>query len=149
MKRCYIVDIDGTVADASHRVHHIKKQPKDWDAFFAGCADDKPIRHMTDLVSHMWLTAYIVFVSGRPEWLRDVTTKWLYKHGVQPAKAEIALYMRPEKDRRDDDIIKFELLHKLREDGWDPVMAFDDRDRIVRMWRANGIPCLQVAEGDF
>jgi hypothetical protein len=57
--------------------------------------------------------------------------------------------MRPEKDRRDDDIIKFELLHKLREDGWDPVMAFDDRDRIVRMWRANGIPCLQVAEGDF
>jgi hypothetical protein len=31
-----LVDIDGTLADCTHRLHHIQKQPKDWDAFFAG-----------------------------------------------------------------------------------------------------------------
>jgi len=28
-------------------------------------------------------------------------------------------------------------------------MAFDDRNRVVATWRANGVPCAQVAEGDF
>jgi len=30
-----------------------------------------------------------------------------------------------------------------------PIMCFDDRDSVVAMWRANGIPCLQVAPGNF
>jgi len=28
-------------------------------------------------------------------------------------------------------------------------MVFDDRDKVVNMWRENGIPCLQVAPGNF
>jgi len=28
-------------------------------------------------------------------------------------------------------------------------MVFDDRDQVVEMWRANGIPCFQVAPGNF
>ena len=148
-RKCYIVDIDGTVADCSHRVHHIHNKPKDWDAFFAGTANDKPIKHMVGLVSHMWLTAYIVFVSGRPERTRAATEKWLRDHGVHPSLGPVTLYMRPDGDRRDDQIVKFELLQQLKADGWEPIMAFDDRDRVVKMWRENGIPCCQVAEGDF
>lgn len=33
--------------------------------------------------------------------------------------------------------------------GYEPIMAFDDRDRVVKMWRDAGIPCAQVAPGDF
>ena len=34
-------------------------------------------------------------------------------------------------------------------DGFDPDVVFDDRDQVVEMWRANGIPVVQTAEGDF
>ena len=57
--------------------------------------------------------------------------------------------MRKAGDFRDDDIIKVELLHELAEDKFKPIMAFDDRNRVVKAWRAAGIPCAQVAEGDF
>jgi len=33
----YIFDIDGTLADVSHRLHYITGETKDWDAFFAAC----------------------------------------------------------------------------------------------------------------
>jgi hypothetical protein len=36
----------------------------------------------------------------------------------------------------------------LRGGGW-PDLIFDDRDRVVAMWRSLGIPCFQVAKGDF
>jgi hypothetical protein len=57
--------------------------------------------------------------------------------------------MRPKGDYRDDGVIKFELLQKIREDGFNPTIAFDDRNRVVDMWRTNGIICAQVAPGDF
>lgn len=36
--RLILCDVDGTVADLSHRLHHIRREdgkPKDWEAFFA------------------------------------------------------------------------------------------------------------------
>jgi hypothetical protein len=29
------------------------------------------------------------------------------------------------------------------------LCVFDDRDKVVKMWRENGINCFQVAPGDF
>lgn len=29
-----VFDLDGTLADCEHRIHHITKEPKDWRAFF-------------------------------------------------------------------------------------------------------------------
>lgn len=149
MKKCFIVDIDGTLANAEHRLHHIQKKPKDWDAFFEGCSNDAPFPHMQFLICNMALTAYIIFMSGRPERTRDATEKWLRRHGFKYDLSPTVLYMRADGDRRDDSIVKFELLERARADGWEPIMAFDDRDRVVKMWRDNGIPCAQVAPGDF
>ena len=144
MKACYLVDIDGTVADISHRVFHIKKQPKDWDSFFDAAVNDRAIEHMRILLKS--LTLPLIYVSGRPEKYKIPTLNWL---DLANFPMGYDIYMRPDGDRRDDDIVKFELLQKLKADGWEPIMAFDDRTRVVKMWRANGIPCLQVAEGDF
>ena len=52
-------------------------------------------------------------------------------------------------NHRPDHQVKGELLDRLRADGWEPIMAFDDRNQVVRMWREKGIPCAQVADGDF
>ena len=149
MKGCYIFDIDGTLADSSHRVHHIMRtdgSPKDWDAYFAALSHDKPILHMRDLARTLSTgNVYIVYVSGRPEESRKETLDWLVAHRCPEGR----LYMRPVGDRRDDDIVKIELLAKLRADGFEPLLAFDDRTRVVKAWRAAGVPCAQVAEGDF
>ena len=52
-------------------------------------------------------------------------------------------------DRRADDIVKGELLARMRADHFKPGLAIDDRRRVVDMWRSEGIVCAQVAEGDF
>lgn len=146
--RCYIFDIDGTLADCSHRLHHIQKQPKDWDAFFAETHNDAPIEHMIHLLWAVDEFTRVVFVSGRPESTRQATTNWLIEHDAVLSGAP-TLYMRADGDHRDDDIVKIELLAQIRADGYEPIMAFDDRTRVVNAWRAAGIPCAQVAPGDF
>lgn len=144
--RAYIFDIDGTLADLSHRLHHIQKQPKDWHAFFACVADDAPIAHVIVLAMDLAASgAEIVYVSGRSDECRGETVKWLERHGAPYGR----LYMRKEGDHRDDDIVKAELLVELRAGGFVPIMAFDDRSRVVKAWRNNGVPCAQVADGDF
>lgn len=145
--KAYLFDIDGTLADCSHRIHHIMKTPKDWATFFAEVHLDMPIRHMLDLARHLAWDAdrQIVYVSGRSDQCRQQTLDWLNANAAPTAP----LYMRKEGDHRDDDIIKIELLAQLRADGYEPIMAFDDRTRVVNAWRNAGIPCAQVAPGDF
>jgi len=42
-KDVVIVDIDGTLADVQHRIHHIKGPgKKNWIKFFRGAPDDQP-----------------------------------------------------------------------------------------------------------
>ena len=38
---------------------------------------------------------------------------------------------------------------KIKKDGYNPTVAFDDRDQVVNMWRKLGIICYQVREGKF
>lgn len=144
-----LVDIDGTIADCSHRLHWITtpNRKKDWDAFFAACHDDRPIMPVIAMVSCMRAHPgnRLIFCSGRPERTREATRSWLRRHCL-PMEP---LYMRGDHDRRDDDILKRELLARIRADGFDPVLAIDDRKRVVDMWRAEGLICAQVAAGEF
>ena len=57
--------------------------------------------------------------------------------------------MRWEKNYEPDDVLKFDMLKQLKEDGYNPTIVFDDRDSVVRMWRRMGLKCLQVQKGDF
>lgn len=59
------------------------------------------------------------------------------------------IYMRKTGDRRPDDVVKEEMIQRMRDDGLEPYVVFEDRKRCVDMWRRNGITCLQCAEGDF
>jgi phosphoglycolate phosphatase-like HAD superfamily hydrolase len=144
MPRCYLFDLDGTLADCTHRLHHIKQPRKNWDAFFAACSRDGPIPHMVELARHLARVEKTVFCSGRSDQVRAQTQDWLTTHGL-----EGPLYMRGARDKRPDYVVKGELLDRILADGWQPIMAFDDRNQVVEMWRARGIPCAQVAEGDF
>ena len=145
-RRAYIFDIDGTIANGAHRLHHIEKTPKDWSAFFAACGGDQPIPHIIQLANHLNVTGVaIVYVSGRSDECRDATQMWLHEHKLPDGP----LYMRRAGDHRNDDILKVEMLAEVRSHGYEILMAFDDRSRVVRAWRAAGVPCAQVAEGEF
>jgi hypothetical protein len=129
----------------SHRLHYIAKKPKNWDAFFATSADDAAIAHIRDLARHLSKVAAVVFVTGRSDVIRPDTEDWLEREiGVRGP-----LYMRKMRDRRPDYIVKAELLEQVLTDGYRSLMAFDDRDQVVKMWRSKGVPCAQVAEGSF
>lgn len=149
----YVFDIDGTLADCSHRLHHIQREPgdarpKDWTAFFAACRDDAPIEHMCGLARTLMHASKVVLVSARSDECHGATRDWLDKHlGIKFRFAP--LYMRRAGDHRDDNVIKAELLAELRSHGYEPIMVFEDRARVVKMWRDAGIPCAQVTEGDF
>lgn len=69
--RCYIFDIDGTLANGDHRLHHIKKEPKDWRSYFAEAAGDEPIQHMIELCRWLWAKQSVLFVSGRSDECRE------------------------------------------------------------------------------
>lgn len=143
-RKAYIFDIDGTLSNCEHRLHHIQKEPKDWRAFFAAVGDDAPHPHIVELCKTLNKHVDIVFVSGRSDECRQQTIDWMNRLGLNGA-----LYMRPAGDHTDDQHLKIRLLREVIEDGYDPIMAFDDRSRVVAAWRAAGIPCAQVAEGDF
>lgn len=141
-----IFDIDGTLADITHRRHHVATKPKNWSEFQKAAHLDTPNRPIATLARSLSCMAHrVVLCTGRGEQERPVTEAWLAQHQIPYD----ALYMRAEKDYRGDDVIKGELLDRILADGFVPELVFDDRDRVVKVWRSRGIVCAQVAEGNF
>lgn len=68
-----------------------------------------------------------------------------------PAHREkrIALRMREHGDYTPDNELKKKWLDQARAQERPPQLVFDDRQKVVDMWRAEGVPCFQVAPGDF
>ena len=149
MKDCVIVDIDGTLADCHHRQHHVVKRPKNWGKFFDPhlMSKDPLIEPVAKLVSLLNSEYSIVYATGRPDNLRNVTIDWLEEHELWFEPKE--LYMRKNGDKRTDVIVKQEILLEIKHQGYNPWLCLDDRSSVVAMWRAQGLTCLQVAPGDF
>lgn len=146
-----IFDLDGTLADLTHRRHFVMVKPKNWPAFFEGISEDTPIEPIARIARLMALGNRVIICSGRYEDLRESSEAWLKKHvwGENGALYHDAMYMRANGDYRGDDIVKEELLDRILADGYKPELVFDDRDRVVKMWRARGIVCCQCNYGDF
>ncbi|HZS07287.1 MAG TPA: HAD family acid phosphatase [Blastocatellia bacterium] len=139
-----IFDIDGTLADVSERIHHLRKKPKDWDAFFEGMAQDKAIRAMVRLCNILHSSGVrIILCSGRNEAHRQETVEWLAREGVNYHE----LLLRSDGDKRSDVVVKRELLAGV--DRRKVLFVVEDRSRVVEMWRSEGLVCLQCAPGEF
>lgn len=153
--KCIIVDIDGTLANIDHRKHLLptlrengdyEPSGRSWDAFHAAAGDDAPYAEIIALSNAMHAADHgVVLCTGRGEETREQTTAWLNRHGVLFDR----LVMRPFKDHRKDDVLKSEMLDMLLAEGLRPRLVIEDRSRVVAMWRARGLRCLQVCEGDY
>jgi phosphoglycolate phosphatase-like HAD superfamily hydrolase len=145
-----VFDIDGTLADIKHRLHFVTDGDADWESFFKEIPNDKPNEELVDLARHLMMSNYkeVLFATGRPERTREDTVAWLIKNGIDTDFGK-SLFMRKDGDRRDDHIIKSEILLAMKNEGYDPVLVFDDRQSVVDMWREHGIRVAQVAPGNF
>ena len=173
-----IFDIDGTLADAKHRVHLINdpanwvvvngKPPRpDWGGFLDNemVAQDIPIPQTWAIMRSLLINhARICFITGRPDSQRDMTWSWLTEMSC-PIRYALSGYlnsydygrdqpkhrllMRTSGDHRPSDVVKGELLQEARSLGYVPTMAFEDRIQDTAMWRREGLLYLQVAEGNY
>lgn len=171
-----ICDIDGTVANCSHRVQRIP----DWDAFHDGMLDDQPIKAVIKGVLAIRnpgpVPCGLFFLTGRPERYRERTTLWIMRNMGLAEYDDYELLMRPDDDYSPD----IEFKARTFEEAWKPggggpidlwalrhdiggctgsgldeqyikdsAIFLEDRDRVVEMWRGKGYTCLQPREGEY
>ena len=127
------------------------------------------------LQSHMTISIW----SGRSSEVYTETVEWLKRYmglrsdGGAYADPELAQYravlwafhtqdlnatgkivpidfrMRLEGKFIQDDVLKRSWLRSIETPVHKPNLVFEDRKRVVDMWRAEGVQCCQVAAGDF
>jgi phosphoglycolate phosphatase-like HAD superfamily hydrolase len=143
----YIFDLDGTLCDISHRLHHIQKSPADWRSFFAECPNDQPVAGVLSVCYALQSANHtIAIISGRSDEVQVETSKWLRQQHVNYD----FLYMRKAGDHREDSVVKAELLDQLIKEWPRPIGGiFEDRQQVVDMYRARGLRVFQVADGKF
>lgn len=154
-KPAIIFDIDGTLSKVDHRLHFITGEKKDWDAFYDACDQDPPNEDIVWIAEMLGQCNIYVprgdiaftpwFCTGRVERVRGKTVKWLEDNiPILFENFRENLLMRPDGDFRADDVLKAEMLDKIESAGYHIRAVFDDRQRVVDMWRAKGLTALQV-----
>lgn len=147
----YIFDLDGTLALCEHRRHFLDepgRSDEKWRRFYAACDKDAPNVPVLETMFGLARAGADVWIfSGRSAEVRDKTLAWLEQHAPLCFQW---IQMREEGDHTPDDALKESwLLSMLGDDRKRLVAVFDDRDRVVRMWRRHGVACFQVAPGGF
>ena len=140
----FVFDLDGTLALNEHPQHFLEKTPKDWDGFFEACSDDAPNWPVITALNSLQERHQVEIWSGRSEAVRGKTEAWLLNFNMNPDRLK---RMRPVGDFTPDDELKMQWLKECGERR--PWAVFDDRAKVVAMWREAGIACFQVAEGNF
>jgi len=145
-----IFDLDGTLALIDmRRAKAAKADGKiNWKVFFdpANIQLDEPNSPVIKAFQAMKQAGFTVgILSGRDSISIKETVAWLRENGVEFD----FLKMRPQGDHTPDDVLKKWWLDELKADGHQILCVFDDRDKVVKMWRENGIACFQVNYGDF
>lgn len=139
-----IVDLDGTLC---LRLPETEGGRSPYDLSRVG--EDTVCRAVLDTVLlYAWTGTTVVFMSGRSETCRDATVQWLADHLPEDLTYE-ALFMRPVGDNRRDWKVKAELFDRHVRTQYRVRLVLDDRDQVVGMWRALGLPTFQVADGNF
>tara|TARA_B100000073_G_scaffold136724_1_gene112236 strand:- start:81 stop:578 length:498 start_codon:yes stop_codon:yes gene_type:complete len=165
MKDSWVIfDLDGTLAliDERRKISTKDNGKIDWDTFFnpKNIDLDTPNHPVIKMAQVLHNTGHkIAILSGRSKITKKVTMDWLKKYDV-PYNI---LKMRPHdtagsvqpthktfRFMPDDDLKQYWLDDLFPGEIRDRIVAvFDDRQKVVDMWRKNGLTCMQVAPGNF
>lgn len=130
-----LCDLDGTLAFMNGR-----------DPYDASTCENDLLNEPVGLVVRTFQPTHaILFLSGRSAKHRPQTERWLARHGFPVDR----LWMRAEGDNRKDSVMKRELYEQHVQGKYYVDFVLDDRNQVVELWRELGLPCFQVAPGDF
>lgn len=136
LPKAIICDLDGTIALGNGR--------NPYDA--STCDEDLVNEPVAEAIWKYAREDYkILFTSGRDETFRPQTIKFLKKLNIPGYQ----LFMRAAGDRRKDHVVKLELFQRHIHGYYNVEAVFDDRQRVVDMWRDVGLTVFQVADGNF
>ena len=145
-KQTIIFDVDGTIADVEHRRHFVNGN-NDWDSFRKETVNDTPVQWVCDIAKRFIAQGdEVAFFGARNESERDITEKQISDWIGDGHKG---VFLRPDGDFTPDDVFKSELADKFIDMGGKIDLIFDDRQKVVDMWRDKGFTVVQVADGDF
>ena len=129
MANIILCDIDGTVADNSHRQHFLEGK-KDWDDFFDALDLDEPIYEIINKMNDEHNQGReIIFLTGRPERYRDPTENWLKQYFNFPLR----VVMRPNDNKKNKLLTKKEMFEQNF--NIDEIFYVIDNDEdLLNMW---------------
>jgi predicted kinase len=128
-------DLDGTLAIIGNRSpYDASKCDKDLVCF--------PV--IRTLKALMKLGYKVIFVSGR-EQKDEAPTRTFLNHSCE-LDNDFELFMRTTGDMRADEIIKKEIYDNNISDIYNVMCVFDDRPKVVRMWRGIGLYVFDVGQ---
>ena len=154
-KDTIIFDLDGTLADIDKRRAISKKADgkMDWKKFFDpdNISLDQPNHSVIKMAQIFHDQGFkIVIFSGRSKATKDATRKWLDNNKVPFHVLKMRPTGHPWAFMPDDKLKKHWLDDIFPGDQKNRIVTvFDDRNKVVDMWRTNGLSCFQVAPGDF
>lgn len=136
--RVAVFDLDGVLADVTHRLGALAGHPKDWEAFFAAAGEDPLLVDGQRLVGSLSAAGLVpMYLSGRPEHLRATTRTWLAGHGLPDGH----LVLRPDRDRRPAQTLKPWLLGQVCPPREVAICVDDDPAAVAALRRA-GFPAV-------
>lgn len=152
-KSWIVVDLDGTLADCSPRVHLAEQ--KLWDDFHAGIPDDKVHEDVYAVLQRLCTVANsdlkLMVVTGRDEAHAEPTRRWLAANC--PRLEFEQMLFRPNGDRTKDHDLKTRLLWEWfgSNEGIvaNVLVCLEDRDAVAEALRNIGLPVWQVRPGAF
>jgi hypothetical protein len=143
--RTVLVDVDGVLADGSHRQHLLNGEKKRWQDFFRAISDDQPLLATVTLVDLISDDTLITLLTARPESIHDDTVAWLREYEIRWD----LLIMRGHRDHGPSTEMKRLAVEELRYAGFDPVLAIDDDQRNITMYEEENIPALYLHSGYY
>ncbi|QGF20232.1 polynucleotide kinase [Gordonia phage Sixama] len=147
--KAIIVDIDGTIAHRVPGPDGTIRSPYDY-----GRVSEDALDAVVAGIVHLhrrFLDYDVIMCSGRDDSCYDDTLSWLNRYDIE----HDALLMRSTEGDRDakgklpDWIVKYRIFNEKIRHNYNVKFVLDDRNQVVQMWRELGLPCLQVAPGDF
>ncbi len=135
-----VFDIDGTLSIVGYRKTYLTKRPPDWYNYRRLCGDDVINPPIWQIFCTLKKRYRVLIVTSRPEECRDITKEWFKMNGQSIEDDD--LLMRADGDKREDVIIKPELIEPYRDQI---ICAFEDRYAMAQTWRSVGITCCHVS----
>jgi len=137
-----IVDLDGTLCNDDHRKH--LAEAKQWDEYHSLCHLDKPNPDMVATIKAFFLAEHpVLAVTGRNEKWRKMTANWLHDNGLGHCIEQV--FMRPDDDYTKAGELKLRLLKEnAMVNPSEVLVAFDDTEKVIEVFRNAGIKTYQV-----